>query len=135
MIDSHVGETVVFGWIVFESREARDIVNQLVEKDPRMAELVAPCSILPIRFSNLNEWPTPDSNSLSTSAKKMMKTIRWTNADTINRNSRDRLRPFSPLKHWRAVLRPGQLSRYTVEKCRSPISLNSGHSQHSTTEN
>lgn len=35
-------EIVVFGWIVFDSRETRDLVNQKVESDPRMAELVAP---------------------------------------------------------------------------------------------
>ena len=42
MTKSSSNETVVFGWIVFESREARDRVNELVEADPRMAELVAP---------------------------------------------------------------------------------------------
>ena len=35
-------ETVVFGWVVFDSRETRDLVNEKVESDPRMAELVAP---------------------------------------------------------------------------------------------
>ena len=35
-------ETVVFGWIVFESRDARDLVNQKVEADPRMQDLLAP---------------------------------------------------------------------------------------------
>ena len=29
-------ETVVFAWIVYESREHRDRVNELVMKDPRM---------------------------------------------------------------------------------------------------
>lgn len=42
LMDSHPNEAIVFGWIVFESREARDAVNKLVESDPRMAELVAP---------------------------------------------------------------------------------------------
>jgi len=42
LIHSTSNETVVFGWIVFESREARDVVNERVEADPRMAELVAP---------------------------------------------------------------------------------------------
>ena len=42
LMDIQENETVVFGWIVFESREARDIVNQRVEADPRMAELIAP---------------------------------------------------------------------------------------------
>jgi uncharacterized protein YbaA (DUF1428 family) len=30
-------ETVVFAWIVYESREQRDRVNAAVMKDPRMA--------------------------------------------------------------------------------------------------
>jgi uncharacterized protein YbaA (DUF1428 family) len=36
------GETVVFAWIVFESREHRDKVNQAVMNDPRMAEEMKP---------------------------------------------------------------------------------------------
>lgn len=35
-------ETIVFGWVVFESRESRDLVNKKVEADPRMPELIAP---------------------------------------------------------------------------------------------
>jgi uncharacterized protein YbaA (DUF1428 family) len=35
-------DIMVFGWIEFESREARDSVNKKVEADPRMTELVAP---------------------------------------------------------------------------------------------
>lgn len=35
-------EAIIFGWVVFESREARDRVNAKVEADPRMVELVAP---------------------------------------------------------------------------------------------
>ena len=34
-------ETIVFGWVVFESREARDLANKKVAADPRMAELMA----------------------------------------------------------------------------------------------
>jgi uncharacterized protein YbaA (DUF1428 family) len=33
-------ETVVFGWVVFDSREARDLANEKVAADPRMAELI-----------------------------------------------------------------------------------------------
>lgn len=33
-------EVVVFGWVVFESREARDLANARVAADPRMADLV-----------------------------------------------------------------------------------------------
>lgn len=34
------GETVVFAWIVFESRAHRDRVNAKVMKDPRLAEMM-----------------------------------------------------------------------------------------------
>ena len=33
-------EAIVFGWVVFESREARDLANEKVSADPRMTELV-----------------------------------------------------------------------------------------------
>ena len=33
-------ETIVFGWVAFESREARDVANEKVAADPRMAELM-----------------------------------------------------------------------------------------------
>ncbi len=42
LLNAADSETVVFGWVVFESREARDEVNERVEADPRMADLVAP---------------------------------------------------------------------------------------------
>jgi uncharacterized protein YbaA (DUF1428 family) len=35
-------ETVVFGWIVYESREHRDTVNEKVMKDPRLADMMDP---------------------------------------------------------------------------------------------
>jgi uncharacterized protein YbaA (DUF1428 family) len=35
-------ETVVFSWIVYESREHRDQVNEKVMKDPRIAEMMNP---------------------------------------------------------------------------------------------
>ncbi len=34
-------EAIVFGWVEFESREARDLVNEKVAADPRMADLIA----------------------------------------------------------------------------------------------
>ena len=34
------GETVVFSWIVFESREQRDTVNAKVMEDPRMKAMM-----------------------------------------------------------------------------------------------
>jgi len=33
-------EIIVFGWVVFASREARDLANKKVAADPRMADLV-----------------------------------------------------------------------------------------------
>ena len=33
-----VNETVMFAWIVFESKEHRDKVNSLIHKDPRIVE-------------------------------------------------------------------------------------------------
>ena len=35
-------EIIVFGWVVFESREARDLANEKVAADPRMADLIDP---------------------------------------------------------------------------------------------
>ena len=35
-------ETIVFGWVVFDSREARDLANERVLADPRMADLIDP---------------------------------------------------------------------------------------------
>ena len=34
------GEAIVFGWVEFESREARDLANEKVAADPRVAEWV-----------------------------------------------------------------------------------------------
>lgn len=36
------GETVVFSWIVYKSREDRDRINELVMNDPRLAEMMSP---------------------------------------------------------------------------------------------
>ena len=35
------GEAIVFGWVVFDSRESRDIANEKVMADPRMTDLMA----------------------------------------------------------------------------------------------
>jgi len=35
-------ESIIFGWVLFESREARDVANQLVANDSRMAKLIDP---------------------------------------------------------------------------------------------
>ena len=39
VIETKPDETVVFAWIVFESREHRDAVNAKVMADPRMASM------------------------------------------------------------------------------------------------
>ena len=35
-------EIIVFGWVVFDSREARDLANEKVAADPRIANLTDP---------------------------------------------------------------------------------------------
>ena len=40
LIDATEDEATVFGWVVFDSREARDRANEKVAADPRMADLV-----------------------------------------------------------------------------------------------
>ena len=42
------GETVVFSWIVYKSREHRDRVNAKVMKDPRLADMMDPKE-MPVR--------------------------------------------------------------------------------------
>ena len=41
-VDAKEDEEVVFGWVVFPSKEIRDLANKKVPADPRMAELVSP---------------------------------------------------------------------------------------------
>lgn len=33
-------EVVIYGWVVFETRESRDVVNKKVAEDPRMEALI-----------------------------------------------------------------------------------------------
>ena len=40
--DAIEGETVIFSWIVFESRQHRDQVNQAVMSDPRLKKMMNP---------------------------------------------------------------------------------------------
>ncbi len=40
--DATAEETIVFGFVVFDSRETRDGANRKVETDPRMTDLVNP---------------------------------------------------------------------------------------------
>ena len=42
LLDSREDEVIVFGWVVFSTREARDHANKKVASDPRMTDLVAP---------------------------------------------------------------------------------------------
>jgi uncharacterized protein YbaA (DUF1428 family) len=35
-------EVIVFGWVLFPSKETRDLANKQVPNDPRMAALIAP---------------------------------------------------------------------------------------------
>jgi len=41
LLNASANEIIVFGWVVFDSREARDLINEKVAADPRMADLVA----------------------------------------------------------------------------------------------
>jgi uncharacterized protein YbaA (DUF1428 family) len=41
-IDAKEDEEIVFGWVVFPSKEIRDLANKKIPKDPRMTEIVAP---------------------------------------------------------------------------------------------
>lgn len=45
IIELKPGETVVFAWIVLESRAHRDEVNARVMQDPRMAEMMDPSAM------------------------------------------------------------------------------------------
>lgn len=40
LVSATEDEAIVFGWVVFESREARDLANKKVAADPRMVELM-----------------------------------------------------------------------------------------------
>lgn len=41
-VDAKEDEEIVFGWVVFPSKEKRDLANKKVPTDPRMTELIAP---------------------------------------------------------------------------------------------
>lgn len=41
-IDAKEDEEIIYGWVVFPSKEVRDLANKKVPTDPRMPELVAP---------------------------------------------------------------------------------------------
>lgn len=41
-VDAKEDEVIIFGWVIFPSKETRYLANKQVPTDPRMAELVAP---------------------------------------------------------------------------------------------
>lgn len=41
-VDATEDEEIIFGWVVFPSKEIRDLANKKVPLDPRMSEIVAP---------------------------------------------------------------------------------------------
>ena len=41
-VDADEHEAIVFGWVVFDSRETRDLANAKVLNDPRMGNLIDP---------------------------------------------------------------------------------------------
>lgn len=41
-VNANEDEAIIFGWVVFESRETRDLANKKVAADPRMQELIKP---------------------------------------------------------------------------------------------
>lgn len=45
LVDATEDETILFGWVVFDSREQRDLANEKVAADPRMEELMAASNI------------------------------------------------------------------------------------------
>jgi len=42
VVNTKQDEVVIFGWVIFESGEARDIANYKVAADPRMSDLIKP---------------------------------------------------------------------------------------------
>ena len=40
LVATSADDAIMFGWVIFESREARDLANQKVAADPRMPELM-----------------------------------------------------------------------------------------------
>ncbi len=41
-VNAKEDEAIIFGWVVFDSKETRDLANQKVITDPRMTDLVGP---------------------------------------------------------------------------------------------
>ena len=45
LINATENECILFGWVTFTTREARDLANEKVAADPRMAELMAAADV------------------------------------------------------------------------------------------
>jgi len=45
LVDATEKDSILFGWVVFESREARDLANEKVAADPKIAELMAAADV------------------------------------------------------------------------------------------
>jgi len=45
LVTAKEDEIILFGWVVFDSREARDLANEKVAVDPRMEKLMAASDI------------------------------------------------------------------------------------------
>jgi uncharacterized protein YbaA (DUF1428 family) len=71
IVETKPDETVVFAWIVFESREHRDQVNAKVMADPRMASMARKARCLSISSA----WPTAGSRPLSKSEGRQTRSV------------------------------------------------------------
>ena len=65
LVSAAAGEAVIFGWVEFEGREARDRVNALVAADPGWRGSSPRCSTRQIAFSMPSECATPASGRWS----------------------------------------------------------------------
>lgn len=45
LVSATESECLLFGWVTFDSREARDLANEKVAADPRMAKLMADADV------------------------------------------------------------------------------------------
>ena len=63
-VDAKEDEVIVFGWVVFPSKEIRDSANKKVFTDPRVEELIAPLPMLRNWFLTPVGWSMEDSNLL-----------------------------------------------------------------------
>lgn len=45
VVGAKENECILFGWVIFATREARDLANEKVAADPRMAELMAEADV------------------------------------------------------------------------------------------